>query len=54
MKVCETCLLDKTSHSFKKIQQNDIMCTFYTCPAEATKYNDCDGIINHYDIFEVE
>ena len=42
--ICKTCYLDSSSHSCHLINN-----TLYTCPAEATKYDDADGNINHYD-----
>ena len=42
---CPVCVRDPTSHSLKQV----IPGVFYTKPAEATKYWDKDGIIEHYD-----
>jgi hypothetical protein len=48
--VCKDCEKDSSSHSFKNIGTNEKGVTFfYTCPAKATKYDDADGIIIHYD-----
>ena len=46
---CPICLLEPTSHSLKKIHETDDIVYYYTCPAKASKYNDRDGIIAHYD-----
>ena len=32
----------------KKIEKNGIL-YYYTCPAQATMYNDVKGILHHYD-----
>jgi hypothetical protein len=45
---CSICELDPSSHSLKKISENDNMTIYYTCPAQASKYYDCSGIIHHY------
>lgn len=45
---CPICKEDPTSHSLKKARETDDCIYFYTCPAQATKYNDIEGIINHY------
>lgn len=42
---CAVCARDPTSHSLKQVTHG----VFYTKPAEATKYWDKDGIIEHYD-----
>lgn len=49
MSICLTCLEDPLSHSFSKINENETTCFFYTCPSKAKKYNDYDGILNHYE-----
>ena len=45
---CSICELDPSSHSLKKISENENMTIYYTCPAQASKYYDCSGIIHHY------
>ena len=45
---CPICALWPSSHSLKKIEKNGIV-YFYTCPAQATLYDDVKGIIHHYD-----
>lgn len=45
---CPICKLDPTSHSLKKIKETSRTITFYTCPAQATRYNDIEGILAHY------
>jgi len=47
--VCDICENDPTSHSLKYMGEYDNMSYYYTCPAKATKYNDVNGIISHYD-----
>lgn len=42
---CPVCARDPTSHSLKHTAPG----VFYTKPAEATKYWDVDGILEHYD-----
>lgn len=46
---CRVCREDPSSHSLKDLGTRDEVTLFYTCPANATKYNDTAGIINHYD-----
>jgi hypothetical protein len=46
---CKVCEDDPSSHSFKNIGTIDNVTYYYTCPAKATKYNDVDGIKEHYD-----
>lgn len=46
---CKICEEDPTSHSLKNLGIYDDIAYFYTCPAQATKYNDATGIIEHYD-----
>jgi hypothetical protein len=41
---CPVCARDPTSHSLKQLSPG----VFYTKPAEATKYWDKDGILEHY------
>lgn len=45
--LCSICIKEPNSHSFHKISNN----TFYTCPAQASKYNDTQGILNHYRLY---
>jgi hypothetical protein len=42
---CAVCAQDPTSHSLRQVAPG----VFYTKPAEATKYWDVDGILEHYD-----
>jgi hypothetical protein len=48
--ICKDCEKDPSSHSLKNlgVDENGTR-YFYTCPAKATKYDDANGIINHYD-----
>ena len=48
--VCKICEEDPTSHSFKIVGMCNNITYYYTCPAEASKYYDTQGIINHYDM----
>lgn len=45
--LCPICIKEPNSHSFHKISNN----TFYTCPSQASKYDDTDGILMHYKLF---
>lgn len=48
--MCLICNEDPTSHSFMYIGQTpEGSNIFYTCPANATKYWDTDGILDHYN-----
>ena len=44
-KICDEC---PNSHSFSKVSEENGIHIFYTCPADAIKYNDSVGIIKHY------
>jgi hypothetical protein len=46
---CKICENDPSSHSLKNLGTIDNITYYYTCPAKATKYNDTDGIIAHYN-----
>ena len=45
---CPICLDDPSSHSLRKMRETPDCIYYYTCPAQASKYNDTEGIINHY------
>lgn len=51
--ICKDCYLDSKSHSFclltTYINDNTNIDLFYTRISDAKKYNDSDGIINHYN-----
>jgi hypothetical protein len=47
--ICKICEEDPSSHSFKIVGTYNNITYYYTCPAEATKYYDTEGILNHYD-----
>jgi CRAL/TRIO domain len=51
---CTVCEAEPESHSLREVGVTaDGVVIFYTCPAEAKKYNDYDGIMRHYeDTFE--
>jgi hypothetical protein len=50
---CAVCEAEPGSHSLKEIGEIDGVVIFYTCPADAKKYNDYEGIMSHYkDTFE--
>lgn len=42
--LCPICIKEPNSHSFRKISEHN----FYTCPAQASKYDDTEGILTHY------
>jgi len=46
---CPICEREPGSHSLKKIHSQNEVIVYYTCPAEASKYYDNEGICNHYD-----
>jgi hypothetical protein len=46
---CPVCKLDPTSHSLSTIYESDDIICYYTCPSKASKYDDRDGILQHYD-----
>ena len=46
---CPVCKVDPTSHSLAKLTETEDMVYYYTCPAKASKYNDREGILLHYD-----
>ena len=47
--ICKICEEDPSSHSFKSLGTYNNITYYYTCPAQATKYYDTEGIRNHYD-----
>ena len=47
--VCPVCAEAPGSHSLREIGMEEGCVVFYTCPAEASKYNDRDGIMAHYE-----
>ena len=47
--VCPICALNPGSHSLYKLYERDNVVYYYTCPANATRYNDTDGIVAHYE-----
>lgn len=47
--VCKICEKDPTSHSFSKLCEVNGIATFYTKPADATKYDDYEGILAHFN-----
>jgi len=47
--ICNICNLEPGSHSLRKISEKNNTTIYYACPAEASKYYDCSGIIHHYD-----
>jgi hypothetical protein len=48
---CPICEKEPGSHSFLELSCDNATGSriFYTCPATATKYDDYDGIMLHYD-----
>jgi hypothetical protein len=47
--VCSICDRDPKSHSFVHICQENNIHLFYCCPAIATRYQDTEGILEHFD-----
>lgn len=51
MELCKICKLDPTSHSFHKIRtDNHAINLYYSCPANATKYFESPGVIQHFRV----
>lgn len=48
MELCDICAKEPYSHSFKLLQKRDDSFVYYTCVANAKKYNDENGIVYHY------
>jgi len=46
--LCPICAIDSTSHSFYLLYQDEGKHVFYSCPSQASKYNDMDGILSHF------
>ena len=46
---CPVCLAEPNSHSFKQKTSHNGVAVYYTCPAEAIRYDDIPGIVAHYD-----
>ena len=46
---CTVCEAEPGSHSLREIGVRDGTVIFYTCPAEAKRYNDYEGIMRHYE-----
>jgi hypothetical protein len=46
---CPICKADPKSHSLAKLAETVDMVYYYTCPSKASKYNDREGILSHYD-----
>lgn len=47
--ICPICAKLPNSHSFSNIGKYKSNIIMYTCPEKAIKYDDHDGIINHYE-----
>jgi hypothetical protein len=47
--MCQTCISEPGSHSFYLMAKKEDTHVYYTCPADATKYWDTDGILKHYE-----
>lgn len=47
--ICSKCMMDPTSHSFKKISEKNGIAVYYTNPSKSKLYTDTDGILSHYD-----
>jgi len=48
MNICPICAIDASSHSFNLLYHMDDVLVFYSCPANASKYNDTEGILTHF------
>jgi len=49
--LCEVCAQEPYSHSFRPIPDSSNVRVFYTCIANAKKYDDEVGIVHHYDAY---
>jgi len=49
MYVCPICEANPGAHSLTKLYERENLDYYYTCPAKATRYNDTNGIIAHYE-----
>ena len=47
--MCQICFDEPGSHSFYLLKTEENVNVYYTCPAEATKYWDTQGILQHYE-----
>lgn len=47
--MCKICNEAPGSHSFYLLAKNENVNYYYTCPANAIKYWDTKGILNHYE-----
>ena len=47
--MCQICFDEPGSHSFYLLKTEKNVNFYYTCPAEATKYWDTQGILKHYE-----
>lgn len=47
-KICNKCVVDPASHSFRKVSDKNGHCVFYTNPTKA-KCRDTDSILSHYE-----
>jgi hypothetical protein len=48
-KICEKCMTDPQSHSFRKLSEKNGIVIYYTNPTKAKLYTDTDGILKHYE-----
>ena len=48
MNECSICREVPGSHSFVKLSEENGVSCYYTCPAKASRYDDLEGIDNHY------
>lgn len=49
MYVCPMCAENSQNHSFERIDNNEEIAVFYSCPGKALKYKDNEGIVEHID-----
>lgn len=47
--VCPLCQENPRNHSFSRIHDTNEFALFYSCPGDAIKYSDNEGIIEHID-----
>lgn len=47
--ICQKCVTDPLSHSFRKLVEKNGISVYYTNPSKARLYTDSNGILGHYD-----
>jgi CRAL/TRIO domain len=46
---CPICEINPYSHSLMKLEEINGIIYYYTCPSQARRYDDVQGILAHYD-----